>query len=142
MKDGLPADWITDLYEDDDKFWIATTRGLCLWQGETGNSVCKTYTAKNDLCDYDVWTITKDKDGNLWTGSKCGAKKWARYGFTSYTESDGTANPLVNSIFENAAGELFASFNDGDRRAWSAVLTAKNLTSSKPNFPSNNLYFG
>jgi signal transduction histidine kinase/ligand-binding sensor domain-containing protein len=141
VKDGLPSVWITDLYEDGDKFWIATTRGLCLWQGAGGASVCKTYTAKNDLCDYDVWTITRDKDGNLWTGSKCGAKKWARYGFTSYAEADGTANPLVNSIFENAAGELFVSFNDGDGRAVSR-FNGEKFDLVKPNFSSKAFYFG
>ncbi len=140
-KDGLPSVWITDLYEDEDKFWIATTRGLCLWQGAGGASVCKTYTAKNDLCDYDVWTIIKDKDGNLWTGSKCGAKKWERYGFTSYTETDGTANPLVNSIFENAAGELFVSFNDGDGRAVSR-FNGEKFELVKPDFSFKAKYFG
>ncbi|HEY0461803.1 MAG TPA: two-component regulator propeller domain-containing protein [Pyrinomonadaceae bacterium] len=139
--EGLPSPWVTDLYEDEDKFWIATTRGLCLWQGADASSVCKTYTAKNDLCDYDVWTITKDKDGNLWTGSKCGAKKWARYGFTSYSETDGTANPLVNSIFENASGELFVSFNDGDGRAVSR-FNGEKFELVKPNFSFGRLYFG
>ena len=138
---GLPSDWITDLYEDGDKFWVATTRGLCLWQGANNGSVCKTYTAKNDLCDYDIWTITKDKDGNLWTGSRCGAKKWARYGFTSYTEADGTANPFVNSIFENAAGELFVSFG-GDKGRMVSRFDGEKFELVKPNFPSNVDYFG
>ncbi|MEP6900448.1 MAG: two-component regulator propeller domain-containing protein [Actinomycetota bacterium] len=141
LKDGLPSSWITDLSEDGDKFWIATTRGLCLWQGANSRSVCKTYTAKNDLCDYDIWTMTKDKDGNLWTGSKCGAKKWARYGFTSYSEADGTANPLVNSIFENAAGELFVSFNDGTGRPVSR-FDGEKFELVKPNFPADIGYFG
>ncbi len=140
-KDGLPSDWITDLYEDEDKFWIATTRGLCWWQGANGNSVCKTYTAKNDLCDYDVWTVAKDKNGNLWTGTRCGAKKLARYGFTSYGEADGTANRLVNSIFENAAGELFVSFNDGKGRPVSR-FDGEKFELVKPNFPAGLDYFG
>ena len=40
-KDGLPTNWIPDLYQaSDGKFWVATIRGLCLWQerGETGGS--------------------------------------------------------------------------------------------------------
>jgi ligand-binding sensor domain-containing protein len=141
MKDGLPSGWITDLYEDDEKLWIATTRGLCLWQGENNKSVCKTYTAENDLCDYDIWTITKDKDGNLWTGSRCGAKKWARYGFTSYSEVDGTANPQVNSMFENARGELFFSFySDKGRRV--SRFDGEKFESVQPRFPSEVGYFG
>ena len=139
-KDGLPADWITDLYEDDGEFWVATIRGLCQWQGENKNSVCKTYTAKNDLCDSDVWTITKDKDGNLWTGSPCGAKKWVRYGFTSYNETDGLAAPIVNSIFENQAGELFASFAF-NRRAVSR-FDGEKFDLVKPGFPPEVNYPG
>ncbi len=139
-EDGLPSKWITDLYEDDDKFWVGTTRGLCRWQGENKNSVCKTYTAQNDLCDSDVWTVTKDKDGNLWTGSPCGAKKWARYGFTSYNETDGLDAQLVNSIFENEAGELFASFAF-DRRSVSR-FDGEKFDLVKPRFPPEVIYAG
>ncbi len=110
-KDGLPAIWITALYQSsDDKFWVGTIRGLCEWQGENGKSVCKTYTTKNGLCDYEAWAITEDKDKNLWIGTRCGLKKWTPYGFTTYTEADGMDYPFANSIFENAAGELFVSF--------------------------------
>jgi ligand-binding sensor domain-containing protein len=113
QKEGLPADWITDLYETDaGQFLVGTTGGLCLWQGGE-NSVCKIYTGANDACDAEVWSITEDKDKNLWLGTRCGAKKWKRYGFTTYTEADGTGYPLANSIFENSAGDLFASFNNG-----------------------------
>jgi signal transduction histidine kinase/sugar lactone lactonase YvrE len=140
-KDGLPASWITDLFEDDGKFWVATTRGLCLWQGDKSGSVCKTYTAKNDLCDSDIWAIAKDKDGNLWTGSKCGAKRWARYGFTSYTENPGPGNPLVNSIFENAAGDLFVSFNS-DHGRMVGRFAGEALDVVRPNFLGDDGYFG
>ena len=140
-KDGLPSIWITDLYEDGDKFWIATTSGLCLWQGENNGSVCKTYTAKNDLCDFDVWTIIKDKDNNLWTGTRCGVKKWARYGFTSYTEADGTGFPIINSIFENKGGELFVSINNGVARTISR-FDGEKFELVKPNFPASVSYFG
>lgn len=123
VREGLPSNWIPDLFQSSDgKFWVATTEGLCLWKGDN-NSVCHTYTGQNDLCDYDIWSVTEDKDGNLWVGSRCGAKKIARYGFTTYTEDDGLRDSLVHSIFENHAGDLFVSslskgltishFNDG-----------------------------
>jgi ligand-binding sensor domain-containing protein/two-component sensor histidine kinase len=107
--DGLPANWIRDIFAGDDgAVWLATSRGLCRWQGDRNESVCKTYTAKNDLCD-DVFVLAEDKDGNLWTGSSCGAKKIARYGFTTYTPADGLDDNPVNAIFENRAGELFVT---------------------------------
>ena len=108
-EDGLPANWIRDIFAGDDGgVWLATSRGLCRWQGEKGESVCKTYTAKNELCD-DVFVLTADKDKNLWTGTSCGAKKIARYGFTTYRETDGLDENPVNAIFENSAGELFVT---------------------------------
>lgn len=141
-KDGLPADWIFDLHQTSDaQFWVATTRGLCKWQGDAGETVCKSYTAMNNLCDSDIRTLTEDKDGNLWTGSKCGAKKLARYGFTTYGEADGIESSFINSIFENSAGELFVSSDTGDTRNISRFNGDK-FDFVKPNFSVKGEYFG
>jgi ligand-binding sensor domain-containing protein/signal transduction histidine kinase len=114
-KDGLPSNWIRGMLKTSDgKFWLATVAGLCEWQGENSASVCKTYTAKNGLCD-GTSSLVEDKDGNLWVGSGCGAQKIARYGFTTYGESDGLGSRYVNSIFENSAGDLFVSLNANAR---------------------------
>ena len=108
-KDGLGSNWIRDMVETSDgQLWVATLSGLCQWQGETSGSVCKTYTTKNNLCD-DLLSLAEDKDGNLWTGSQCGAKKIVRYGFTTYTSEDGLDSNQINSIFENSKGEFFAT---------------------------------
>ncbi len=141
QKDGLPSAWITDLLESSDgKFWVGTTSGLCEWQGgET--SVCKTYTTGNGLCSENVWTIAEDKDKNLWVGSRCGTKKWARYGFTSYFEEDGLGYKMADSIFENAAGELFVSFNKGSGRMVSR-FDGEKFELAEPRFPSNINYYG
>ena len=115
-RDGLPGNWITGLvHSSDGKFWVGTTEGLCLWQGGSATSVCKTYTAKNDLCDYGVSSLIGDVDGNLWLGTSCGAKKLARYGFTTFSQADGFKIPVINSIFENSAGQLYASTNPNGR---------------------------
>lgn len=108
-KDGLGSNRIRDIFQTSDgQMWLATVPGLCRWQGEGAASVCKTYTAKNDLCD-NILALAEDKDGNLWTGSPCGAKKIARYGFTTYNATDGLKNDHANSIFENSTGELFVT---------------------------------
>jgi len=108
-KDGLGSNWIRKMLETSDgQLWLATLPGLCRWQGEAGASVCKTYTAKNDLCD-DVLALAEDKDGNLWTGSQCGAKKIVRYGFTTFTSADGLDSNQINSVFENSTGDLFVT---------------------------------
>lgn len=139
--EGLPADWITDLFETSDgKFWVGTIRGLCQWQGGE-SSVCKNYTSANDLCDAEIWSILEDRDGNFWMGTRCGLKKWTRYGFTTYTELNGTINNQTNSIFGNAAGETFVSFNDGGIRTVSR-FDGEKFDFVKPNFPSGIGYFG
>ncbi|MEO6391505.1 MAG: two-component regulator propeller domain-containing protein [Pyrinomonadaceae bacterium] len=141
QKDGLPSDWITDLFQSSDgKFWVGTIRGLCLWQGGE-SSVCKTFTEAHNLCDEEVWSITEDKDNNLWTGTRCGAKKWARYGFTSFYEADGTGNTRTNSIFENSTGELFASFIKNGVRSVSR-FDGERFELVQPKFPPSILYAG
>ena len=116
-KDGLTADWVTDfLQTGDGEFWIGTTAGLCRWQGANEKSVCRSYRAANGICDYDVWTISPDENGNLWTGSRCGATKITRYGFTTYDESDGNTAEVANSFFENSAGDFFVTKNGSKGR--------------------------
>ncbi len=140
-KDGLPADWITDLLETSDgKFLVGTIRGLCQLQPDE-TSVCKTYRSANNLCDTEIWSLLEDKDNNLWIGTRCGLKKWARYGFTNYTDLGGTVSRSPDSIFENAAGELFVTFNDGDKRTISR-FDGENFDLIKPKFPADVGYFG
>ena len=140
-KDGLPSPWIMDLHEaSDSRFWVATIRGLCQWrEGEA--SVCKTYTDANDVCSMEIWTISEDKDENLWLGTRCGVKKLARYGFTAYNEPSGTVSEKVNSIFENSAGEVFGSYNDGAIRTVTR-FDGEKFETIKPNFPLGVGYFG
>lgn len=140
-KDGLPGDWITDLFQSTDgKFWVGTVQGLCLWQ-DGKSSVCKNYTEAQNLCDMEIWSITEDKDNNLWTGTRCGAQKWARYGFTSYYEADGTGETKTNSIFENDAGDLFASFIKGGIRLVSR-FNGERFELVQPKFPPSIVYAG
>jgi len=73
------------------------------------------YSAKNGLCD-SAFALAEDKNGNLWTGSECGAIKIARYGLTTYGTADGLDSYNINSIFENPSGDLFVS-TLGEKRA-------------------------
>jgi ligand-binding sensor domain-containing protein/signal transduction histidine kinase len=109
IEKGLYSNWVRSILETSDgQMWLATVYGLCRFQPENAEQVCKTYSAENDLCE-DIFTLAEDKDGNLWTGSSCGVKRIARYGFTTYSNRDGLDRDYVNSIFENSAGELFVT---------------------------------
>lgn len=139
--DGIPSNWIPSMISTGDgRFWIGTTVGLCQWQGAEEKSVCRTYAAENDLCD-NIWSLMEDKDGNLWTGSECGAKKIARYGFMTYDERDGTGLSQTNSIFENRRGELFATVINVDVRTIYRYDGDK-FRGVKPHPPAATAYLG
>ncbi|MEO7538507.1 MAG: two-component regulator propeller domain-containing protein [Pyrinomonadaceae bacterium] len=142
VKDGLPDGWILSLHQAaDGQLWVGTIKGLCRWQGDGHDSVCKTFTTKNDICDSDIWDLTADKDGNLWMGTRCGAKKLARYGFTTYTKADGVDPAFINSIFENYLGDLFASFDPGITRTVSR-FNGESFELAQPRFPADVVYYG
>ncbi|MEP6704128.1 MAG: two-component regulator propeller domain-containing protein, partial [Acidobacteriota bacterium] len=135
-KDGLPADWILNLFQSSDgKIWIGTIKGLCEWQID-GASVCKTYTKENDLCDEEIWTIAEDSGHSLWIGTRCGLKKWTPYGFTAYKEADGMGHSFINSLFENQAGELFASFNNVTEQRTVSRFDGTRFELIRPFFPA------
>jgi ligand-binding sensor domain-containing protein len=136
-KDGLPADWILNLFETSDgKIFVGTIKGLCEWQVD-GSAGCKTYTKKNDLCDEEAWSVAEDNGNGIWIGTRCGLKKWTPYGFTAYTEADGMGHSFINSIFENTAGELFATFNNGVEQRTVSRFDSERFELIKPYFPPN-----
>ena len=143
VTDGLPSSWISAIYQaNDGQMWLGTTQGLCQWQSEKAKSVCRTYTKENDLCGKDVFSVNEDQDGNLWTGSRCGAKKLARYGFTSYGEADGIETAAINSIFENRSGELFATVIDKGTRLIYRFGADGKFTEAAPHFSGVKNYLG
>lgn len=143
--DGLGSNWVRDMFETSDgQIWLATVPGLCHWQDsvETGDDapVCQIYSAQNDLCA-DMLSIGEDNDGNLWTGSACGVKKIARYGFTTYDMADGLNSDNVNSIFENRAGDLFAVTFPKSERVIGQLIDGK-FSLVKPRLPASVNYHG
>lgn len=141
VKDGLGSNWIRDMFETSDGgLWLATIPGLCRFQPEGDMPVCKIYSAKNDLCN-DAFALAEDKDGNLWTGSSCGAKKIARYGFTTYNAADGLDSNHITSIFENSTGELFAATYPASERVISR-FDGEKFSAVKPRLPASVDYHG
>ncbi|HYJ89769.1 MAG TPA: two-component regulator propeller domain-containing protein, partial [Pyrinomonadaceae bacterium] len=116
IADGLPSPWIIALYQSrDGRFWVSTSKGLCLWQDGVGRSACQNYIPATELNGFGVTNLVEDRDGNLWFGTASGVKKLIKSGFTTFTTDDGFKIPIINSIFEDAAGSLFVSTNPGVR---------------------------
>lgn len=140
-KDGLPANWIPALFQSSEgRFWVATVKGLCLWQGEGGDSACRIFKSANDLCDKEIWSFAEDRDGNLWTGTQCGLKKVGRYGFTSFAEADGLSDSFNHSVFQNRAGELFV--HSVSKGLFISRFDGEKFQTVKPNLPPEVKNFG
>jgi DNA-binding CsgD family transcriptional regulator len=83
----------------------------------------KTYTVADGLLRDNVYKIKQDSRGFLWF---C---------------TDGMGNPNADSIFENAAGEFFVTFNKGSKCAISR-FNGEKFDLVKPAFPPDVEYFG
>lgn len=107
FKDGLPDDFITDIYEDKNGgTWIANRGGVSRYR----NGVFETYTARDGLPDNNVRAIVEDGKGRLWFGTYSGAAMFDGAAFTAYGEAEGFP---TGKIMDIAA--------DGDGRPWFAV---------------------
>lgn len=141
IENGLGSNWVRAMIETSDgQLWLATIPGLCRFQPEKDSSVCKTYSAENDLCD-DIFAFAEDKDGNLWTGFSCGVKRIARYGFTTYNSRDGLERDYVNSIFENSTGEFFVT-TFPDKKRFISRFDSEKFSSLKVPLPDYVNYHG
>ena len=115
----LPTSWVFQLLETaDNRFWIATARGLVEFlpsRDERGRRF-RSYSTRNGLSHFDVTALTQDSAGNLWLGTNnAGAMKLALNGFTAYGERDGIRQ--VSALFNDRSGNLcFRGTTLGDAR--------------------------
>ena len=72
VKDGLPGNFIADIFVDsDDGIWIGTEGGVGYFNGKGWTK----YTRSDGLIDDSVFTITRDKRGSKWFGTMDGLSK-------------------------------------------------------------------
>ncbi|MFN7622200.1 MAG: two-component regulator propeller domain-containing protein, partial [Acidobacteriota bacterium] len=108
--DGLPGDWVRDLYhESNDVYWAATDRGLATFRLDANGRATsiRKYLIQNGLSDYYLNCITAGPWGNIWIGTaNAGILKWTNNGFTTYGMSDRIASAV--SIFATLDGRTTA----------------------------------
>ena len=105
MKEGLPANWIFQLFETSNhRFWIATSAGVAEFfpAGDGRGHYFHNYSEANGLSHHDINALNEDLAGNLWLGSPAGVMKLARNGFTTYDRQDGVDE--VDSVFGDRNG--------------------------------------
>ncbi len=131
--DKAPTGWGNAVFESSDgSLWAATTTGL--WRAAGSNRrAFERVAALDGACNREVWDITQDRDGSMWLATSCGALKIHRYGFTSFTEADGLASSIVDSIFETNDGHLVVTTNKTARSVHQ--MEGARFTSVVPNTP-------
>ena len=141
--DGLPEDWVFQLFQTADRrLWAATLGGLAevFPKRDTEGRRVRSYTERNGLSFQIVSALSDDISGNLWLGTElAGAMKLARDGFTTYGRDDGLA--AVLDVFEDGDGHLcFRGFAFG--RPGQTVLEGAQFLMAGPEEPSRHNRLG
>jgi ligand-binding sensor domain-containing protein len=109
-KDGLRDNNVAALLESSEgKLWAGTETGLSEFcpASSCGRDRFRSHTVALPAGRSGVWTLTEDRDGNVWMAYDIGAFRMARDGFTTYDETDGLGSSRVLSVSEDAAGEPY-----------------------------------
>ncbi len=121
--------------------WLATTRGLKLWDGQR----FLRWGVENGLSENALTTMAEDKDGNLWVGTQSrGALRVARRtGFASFTAADGLIDAPVLSLFEGADGALHVQSGDAfEGKLFLQRFEDGRFTALPPRMPPGPIYLG
>src|SRR5262249_51959677 len=127
------------LYQSSDgRLWVGTRGGLCLLEQKENNRLSfRGYTTANGLQNIWIQSITEDKGNNLWIGAQSGgAMKMPLSGFTSYFEMDQLGNGLINQLFSDPKGNVYAVAQsvDGSTPVF-ARFDGQQFVREKPNLP-------
>jgi signal transduction histidine kinase/ligand-binding sensor domain-containing protein len=107
MKNGLPTNWINQLFEPTDgELWAGSGAGLIrLTRATSGSPRIRLFTEANGVGRGMVQAVSADRDGNLWLATEnAGATKIARSGLSSFGAADGIAWSV--SLMQTRAGDL------------------------------------
>ncbi len=110
-KDGLCNNFVQTILEDRaGNLWFGTQfGGLCTYDGTTFT----TYTRK-DLKGDHVWTLYQTSDDALWIAmARTGLCRYDGESFTCYNEKDGEGVRVVQSLTEDAIGQLWVGTSNG-----------------------------
>lgn len=110
--EGLSCIEMTAVHQDDSgRLWLGTDYGLFefLKQEKRFRRI-----GVRDIKEARIWSFNQDRVGNLWIGTADGAIRFARKGFTTFTEADGIGFRDVYHITESSAGEINIYTRFGD----------------------------
>ncbi|MFI5180936.1 MAG: two-component regulator propeller domain-containing protein [Thermoanaerobaculia bacterium] len=100
--DGLAGNDVFALHAaGDGRLWVGTVSGVSLVDGESISS----YGPSQGVSEA-VFSLEEDGNGDFWLGGDGGAERLARNGLVTYDATDGLADPVVDTLLEDRAGNL------------------------------------
>lgn len=111
QKEGLCDNFVQTMLEDrSGNLWFGTRHGgLCKYDGTT-------FTAfgRNELRGDDIWSLYQDSGGIIWIAvSRIGLCSYDGTMFTCHGEKDGAGIRVVQSLLEDANGQLWIGTSNG-----------------------------
>jgi len=133
--------WYRVIPARDGRVWLATSRGLTVWDAAGGVT---SWDTSNGLPEPAVTDIAEDRAGNLWLGtSSSGVLRLARRGFAGFSARDGLADARVNTLFTGADGSFYARSGDTlDGSLFLQRFDGARFTSLRPRLPKGVNYMG
>ncbi len=123
VKDSLPGDYITAVFQDSKKnIWLGVKNfGVCRFEkNKIINYKLNVKNINGSLADNEVLTISEDREGNIFFGTKSGLSIFNGRTFKNYHTKDGLAGEIVYSIIMDHSGMIWlgtqkglCSFKDG-----------------------------
>jgi ligand-binding sensor domain-containing protein/signal transduction histidine kinase len=100
---GLPDQKINCLLAlEDQELWIGTDKGVVHWNGTELTRA----GLPDSVAHLPVFTMTRDRDGNIWLGTREGILRFNSNGI-SVEENDQRPNREVTALFEDREGNLW-----------------------------------
>jgi len=123
VKDSLPGDYITAVFQDSKKnIWLGVKNfGVCRFEkNKIINYKLNVKNISGSLADNEVLTISEDRQGNIYFGTKSGLSIYNGSTFQNYHTKDGLPGEIVYSVIMDRSGMIWlgtqkglCSFKDG-----------------------------
>ena len=140
--DGLPDAYVSAILPSAPWLWVGTANGLARLPLAGGDDV-QVFGAENGPRNANVEALLKDRQGNIWTGTRGGgASRLAGDGFTTYRAGDGLASVEITGIVEETAGRLYAVSTRGSYELALNLFDGNGFVKIQPRFPSGVTQFG
>ncbi len=136
VQDGLPDNYIRDIWEDrDGNLWAGTDAGLA--RLENGRFVSSPLGQAHER----EWVrcIYEDTEGNLWVGMNTGLNRLRNDVFSMYGQAEGLPSDEPTTVYQDRRGRIWVGFHDSGLVQLVDGKPARIYT-KKDGLPSNEIF--